>query len=70
MPDVVGRIVDLSHGRAVIEPFPQPRKPNGDRIAKLIVAARQYRAVKASSRGEDLVTLAASEVLAAALDID
>lgn len=72
MPDpmVVGRVTDLSRGRVTIDPYLTPKPSNWGRIAKLIVAAREFGAVKAQSRDKVLVAIAADKVLAAALDID
>lgn len=44
---VVGRVVDLDGGRIGVAPFPGPKLPNGDRIAAMIVAARNWKAAKA-----------------------
>ena len=60
---VIGRVTSLEGGRPVVQSPLTPRPANADRIAKLVSAARKFKAFPKDSR-------ARQELLAAALAID
>lgn len=66
---MVGRVVGLSGGGIGVAPFPTgPKPPNADRIAILVVAARNYKQAKARHGLSSEQAKSAHEILIAAVE--